>query len=385
MAKRLTLVAAVVMVGIIALGCAKKAPAPPAEPVHVPVINQKETVTAPAPAPEAKSQPPAPVQPEAKRTYPDPGPALNYPSGPPAVAKPAEFIPWVEQAGWNLKAVQALFPAPEGTYKDGSGEEPNWTSYAYDGGALRLFAGGDGLFAVVVDTRRPGYQAFRDLKSAPGYQVEQLATYVVVMKLADAATQKKADALRGSEKVNLTASAPVIGKPSFSLHYHGVGSYGHYYVPTGLYFMAYQETEAQATKDSAQKVRKDVASWLVVDAAAFSEAPPLGRTAPGGKWWAGRLDRGGYWNNWIVVRTAGKAEQRYQAKYFIQDFHWLDDHRIVYGESPMGWNDALVVIDVNTRTTQKVEAPGRNEFGVAGPGKIWFTDTKGARHEVAVP
>ncbi|HYF77321.1 MAG TPA: hypothetical protein VD973_09330 [Symbiobacteriaceae bacterium] len=221
-----------------------------------------------------------------------------------------------------------LLPPAEASYRNNSGEEPNYREHAYDGGAPSALHGG---------------------------------------------------------KVNLEALEPTTGQPTFSAHLHGVGTYINYYVPEGVQLNGSMK-EAEVTGKPDADFQRSVAAMLAGTVRTFSRGgSKLGRTFPDGKHWAGKLESGGYWNNWIVVRTAGQAEQRHQAGYFIADFHWLDDHRIVYGEMPMGWNDDLVIIDVNGRTTQRVTTPGRSEFGVVAPGKIWYKDDQGAHREIEVP
>lgn len=289
------------------------------------------------------------------------------------MADAAKFIGQIQAAKWDVKALQALLPPAEASYRNNSGEEPSYREHAYDGGALRLFAGQgkESLFAVVVDTGRPGYAAYRDLKPASGMQVERFDRYVVIIRAAEG---EAPPALQG-EKVNLEALQPTLGYPTFSYHLHGVGTMMYFYVREGVQLNGIL-TEAKMVGKSGAELRRSVASMVAGDAAYFSGGgPELGRLSPDGKRWAGKLALGGYWNNWIVVLSPGQAEQRYQADYFIEDYFWLDNDRVLFAESFSG---NFTVIDTKTRETHPVRVSGNiTKFGPVSANTFWYEDGDG--------
>lgn len=400
MAQRRILVTALLLSGALVAACSGKPVAPEVRPVHVPQVGLQEPTGgagagAQAPAPGAQApaagagtqvpvaEPAAPAQAPARGPAPapaDPAPAITYPAAPPVVADAAGFLEQIQQAKWDLKAVQALLPPAEGSYRNDSGEEPSYREHAYDGGALRLFEGQgkESLFAIVIDTGRPGYQAFRSLKAAPGVQLELFDRYVVIIRAAEG----EVPAALQAKKVNLEALKPTLGSPTFAYHLHGVGTIMYFFVPEGVQLNGWEQ-EAEVVGKSGAELRRSVASMLAGDAAIFSRGPKVGRLSPDGKRWAGKLELGGYWNNWIVVRTAGQAEQRYQADYFIDDFIWLDDHRLMFLERNSG---TFRFIDANTRSTKLVSLSAQvSRFGSAGGNKFWYEDDTGKVTEIAIP
>lgn len=388
MARRRILVTGLLLPGAILAACSGRPAAPVVQPVHVPQIRQQEPgapgagAEAPPAEPAAQAPAEAPAKAPDRAAAPapvDPSPATTYPATPPVVADAAKFIGQIQEAQWDLERLQVLLPPAEASYHNKSGEEPTYREYAYDGGALRLFegAGKESLFAVLIDTGRPGYEAFRDMKPLPGMQVELLGPYVVIIRAAegDAPPALKA------KIVNIEALEPTIGRPTFGYHLHGVGTYMYFYVPEGVQLHG-SLTDAEVVGKSGADLRRSVAAMLVGDVDAFARGPKVGRTSPDGKRWAAKIAFGGYWNNWIIVRTPGQAEQRYQADYFIEDYLWLDDHRILFVES---MSSAFTVIDVNARSMRPVPVSGSiSEFGPAGAGRFWYKDHEGKIRDIEI-
>ncbi|HWI51203.1 MAG TPA: hypothetical protein VNT01_03560 [Symbiobacteriaceae bacterium] len=370
MAGRHIRMAALFAVALMMVACSsRRAPVPPEAPVQAP---QAEPAPPAAPAPVPPALPPE-----------VPPPALVYPSTPPAAGAPAAFVTRVDQAGWDLTKVQALLPSAEEMYRNRSGEEPGYRQFAYDGGALRLFAAAksDTVFAIVADAGRPGHEAFRQLKTQPGFLVLQGESYTTIVRTTQAGLPEIPPAQ------SLAELERRLGPPTYQYHLHGVGSYVYMYVPEGLMFVG-SPTQVKPGDKSGSALQEGVGAMVASDAKTFTVGAKSGRTSADGRWWAGKLALGGYWNNWIVVRTPGRAEQRYQASYFIQEFFWLDDHRLVYGEMQIGKEYAIHVIDAAAATHAeiKVQPTGHlSAMGPAGAGKVWYMGDDGIRHEVTIP
>jgi hypothetical protein len=308
---------------------------------------------------------------------PTPAPVVTTPVPAPGGT---QLLDQLAAAGWRLDAL--TLPAVEQRYQDQSGENPDYRQLAYQGGALRLYVapGGQDVFALVVDTADQNYAAFAQLQDGQGYRVYQDGNLVAVVRSNPADPSKFT-----GRSWTLTDLQAQLGAPSYSYHLHGVGDYVYVYAPQGLVF---QGTPGSAVPQdgtaTAENVQRGLAKSLTGDLKLVAGALAKGKRSADGSATAGLMARGGYWDNWIVVKPAGKAEQRYQTGYFVQDYFWLDDHRIVYAEM---MNPTFYVIDINTGSRAagaKVEGEVQ-AFGVDTPGKVWYKGPDGARHEVAIP
>lgn len=241
------------------------------------------------------------------------------------------------ETGWKLSALKGLPPRERPAEDQGAWE------LIYEGGALRLYRDGpDTLYALVVDRTQSAYQGFASLTGGDNSAVAHEGKYTSVLRTAPASeTTRKELASREWTEAELTAR---FGEPTSRVHNHGIGTYTVTYVPQGLMF---EEAERlNLVQISAEEIWRQSAESLVMVPTNIDEVLAEGKPSPDGKFRAGYLQGGGYWSQWIVVREAGKSETSYNSSYFIEDYFWLDNRRVVYGEVQMGQPYRFHVIDV---------------------------------------
>lgn len=354
--------AVLVTAAIVGAGCDRSEPVAPVPPSRV-----AESKSDPAP-PQSLSpvlHPATPAQPEA--------PAQQVT---PAV-KPPAFLQQILDTGWKLSALTGLPP------RERPAEDEGQRELIYEGGAVRLYRDGkDSLYALVVDHTRPVYQEFKDLTSGGNFEAVHRGKYTSVLRTAPVSKSMRVE-LASMEwtQAELTAW---FGEPTHRVHNHGIGTYDVTYVPQGLVFEEAKTLKLLQTP--AEDVWRQEADSLVYGPNSIDEVLVKGKPSPDGQFQAGYLKGGGYWAQWIVVRETGKSETLYHAEYFIQDYFWLDNRRLVYGEVQMSANYVFHVIDVVTgKVLDSVKVHDEvKEFGTEG-NKIWYTGKDGARHQVTMP
>lgn len=365
---------ALMIAGVIAAGCGGAAKSDGRQ-VHVPAVPQEAppSQTTPAQPPSGQIPPaPAPTQqtpPQAKQPL-----APKYEPVPPLPTNAPALLKAIDAAGWKLSGVRPSLPPQEGAYSDRSGENPSYKQYAFSGGALRLYAGGDSIFAVLVDTNRSEYAAFKQVAGAT-----QLGHYAVVARQSPLTADTYSALGAGARSLDELKAA--LGAPSYGYHLHGIGTMVYDWVPQALSFEGPPSELKLISRGTPGEFWKGVAGMLAGDLNGIEAALSKGKPSPDGRYVAGQLSLGGYWDNWIVIRAAGKAEQRYQADYFIVDYHWLDDHTVIYCEG-----STFRAIDVSTGETRiaaNVQGFVRS-FGVAGPNKIWYAGDDKVKHELTL-
>lgn len=355
--------AALVAAVVVGAGCARSEPA---APVSAPPVTESKPDPGPPEAGAPVQQPSPPVQPAAQVQEPAP-----------AVTPPA-FLQQILDAGWKLSSLKGLPP------RERPAEDRGQQELIYEAGALRLYRDGpDRLYALVVDHTQPANQEFKSLTSGREFAVAHQGTYTAVLRIAPVSEATRAElASREWTQAELTTR---FGEPTNRWHNHGIGTYTVTYLPQGLMF---EEAETLTLVETpAEDLWRQAAGSLADGPNSIDELLDKGKPSPDGKFRAGYLEGGGYWSQWIVVRETGKSETLYHAQYFIEDYFWLDNRRLVYGEVQMGRPYLFHVIDVVAEQELdpvKVEDEVE-EFGPAGGNEIWYTGQDGLRHSVTVP
>lgn len=357
MDRRRVYVAALVAAAVLGAGCAGPEPA---APVSAPQVTESKPDPAPVQPPPPPVQPPAPVQ--------DPAPAKKTPA----------LLKQILDTGWKLSALKGLPP------RERPAEDKGQRELIYEGGALRLYRDGpDSLYALVVDHTQPAYLEFERLTSGGNFVVAYQGKYTSVLRIAPVSESTMTElASREWTQDELTAR---FGEPTSKVHNHGIGTYSVAYVPQGLVFEEAEMLTLVQTPPEA--IWRQTAESLVSMTKHIDEILAEGKPSPDGKFRAGYLQGGGYWSQFIVVRETGKSETSYHAQYFIEDYFWLDNRRLVYGEVQMGRPYLFRVIDVVAeKELDWVEVDDEvTEFGPAGENQIWYTGEDGSRHYVTVP
>lgn len=332
MDKRRVFLAAMLAAAVLGAGCAR--PGPPA----------------PVSAPQATESKPAPV-----------------------------FLQQILDTGWKLSALTGLPP------RERPAEQKEQWELIYEGGALRLYRDGpDSLYALVVDHTQPAYQGFQSLTSGGNFVAAHRGKYTSVLRIAPVSESTMTElASREWTQEELTAR---FGEPTSKVHNHGIGTWSVTYVPQGLVF---EEEEERLTlvQIPPEQIWRERAESLVYAPNHIDEILAEGKDSPDGRFRAAYLEGGGYWSQFIVVREIGRSETSYHAQYFIADYFWLDNRRLVYGEVQMGRPYRFHVIDVVAeKELDWVEVEDEvTEFGPAGENQIWYTGEDGSRQYVTVP
>lgn len=321
-----------------------------------------------APAPPAEEEEPStPAQEEESSTSPEETASL-----PPLLQQ-------VLDADWDFTALGGL-PPEERIEADCNSQES-----IYTGGALRLYQHSGKLYALVVNHAQPAYQTFASLESGEGYFVAHHASYTAVLRTVPLTDRERSElASRSWTQAELTAR---LGEPTVRSHQHGIGTYMVTYVPEGLVFE--EDDTLRLTETAPEQVWEQWATSLAAGPANTDIFLRNGKTSPDGRFQAAYVDGGGYWSQHILVREDGKGERCYPASYFIENYFWLDNRRLVYGEVQWLPNEPYAFRIVDVVAEQELEPllvdDQVREFGPAGEGRIWYIDAAGARHEVAVP
>lgn len=262
-------------------------------------------------------------------------------------------------------------------------EDNGQSELIYLAGGLRLYRfDQDSLYALVVDHTLPAYQEFKDLGNSAGFVVAHQGKYTSVVRTA-AVDQSVRDELASRNWTEDELKAR-FGEPTHRMHNHGIGTFTVIYVPQGLEFE--QADTLKLVKTSADEIWRNEATSHVSSPNYTDQLLTKGKPSPDGKFQAAYLKGGGYWSQWIVVRPVGRSEITYHANYFIEDYFWLDNRRLVYGEAQMSSNYLFHVIDaVAEKEVPSISVDDEvKQFGVEG-GQIWYIGKDGARHMVTVP
>ncbi|MGE5674960.1 MAG: hypothetical protein ACM3XM_13975, partial [Mycobacterium leprae] len=358
---------ALIAVAAVVVGCVQAKPAPP---VQAPVVDTKSAIlSTPSAAPDM--QPTTQVQPETPMQTPAPAPA------PTPAAMPPAFLQAIIASGWKLSALEHLPPRERPV-----GAQQSW-EWVYEGGALRLYPDrpdSDSLLVLVVDHTKPAYQEFKDLVSSERFVAAHDGNYTAVLRIAPVSQATRAE-LAAKEWTADELQAR-LGGPTSRVHNHGVGNYTVTYVPQGLEFV--EDTTLRLGKATAEQIWRQESESRASWPSYVDQILKKGRPSPDGKFVAAYFKGGGYWSQSILVRAEGKSEVEYHANYFIQDYFWLDNRRLVYRESDV--NTFCVIDVVAEKTLEPISVPGQvKAFGPNGNGGLWYADQDGVRHEVKVP
>jgi hypothetical protein len=355
--------AALVAAAVVGAGCARSEPAAPVSAAPVTESNPdsgRPPSAAPVQQPTPPDQPAAPVQ--------QPAPAV----------KPPAFLQQILDAGWRLSVLKGLPP------RERPAEDKGQRELIYEGGALRLYRDGqDTLYALVVDHTHPAFQEFKSLTSGGSFTVAHQGKYTSVLRTAPISESMRTElASREWTQAELTAR---FGEPTSRVHNHGIGTYTVTYVPQGLVFEEAKTLKLSQTP--AEDVWRQAAESLVYGPNNIDEILEKGKPSPDGRFRAGHLEGGGYWSQWIVVRETGKSETSYHAQYFIANYFWLDNRRVVYGEVQIGRPYLFHVIDVVAeKELDSITVDDEvKEFGPAVGNQIWYTGKDGLRHHLTLP
>lgn len=360
---RVYVVALATVVFVVTSGCARHAPV---TPVSVPRVSDgtpdpvPTEVAVPTPQPITAGQPAIPEQETA-----------------PAISPPA-LLHRLLDASWKLPTVKGLPPRERPEMDEGQSE------LIYSGGALRLFRDDDdSLYALVVDHTHIDFQEFKNLTDGKNFSVEHQGKYTSVVRTAPLTTTVREEL--ASKEWTQSELTVRIGEPTRRVHNHGIGTYTVTYVPQGLMFE--ESTTLRLHDIPAESIWKDEAKSLVSIQVSTDETLEQGKPSPDGKFRAGYVQGGGYWSQWLVVRETGQIEREYHAGYFIEDYFWLDNRRLIYAEAQVTLPYQFHIIDVvSGKYMDSVEVNEEvTKFG-PGPGnKIWYVSKDGKGHEVAVP
>lgn len=285
----------------------------------------------------------------------------------------------VLDADWDLTAL-GEWPPEEHTAADCSSQE-----LIYEGGALRLYQESGKLYALVVNHAQPAYEAFASLDSGDGYFVAHHASYTAVLRTVPLTAGERSEL--ASRPWTLAELTSRLGEATVRSHEHGVGSWVFTYVPEGLVFV--EDDALRLTETTPEQVWEQWATALAAGPANTDIFLRKGKPSPDGRFQAAHVDGGGYWSQHVLVREDGKAERCYHASYFIENYFWLDNRRLVYGEVQLLPSEPYAFHIVDVVTEQELEPllvdDQVREFGPAGEGRIWYIDASDVRHEVTVP
>lgn len=377
---------------ILLAGCARPSTAP-YRPVQVPQTPAQSATAPTKPPPDSQPQPVSPskssTQPELVEKKPKAAQAPAIKPAPPTL--PAEGAPALikrlAKADWKFASIKTTLPALESSYVDQSGENPEYLTYAYSQGDLRLYVSPNGtVFALLVGPTFAEYKAFESLQPGQGYAVHKVEGFVMVSRFTPVSTQE----LAHLEAASWTPAQleQGLGAPTYRLHHHGIGSYTYVWFPQQLAFYGYdtltlQESIVEAYQTNSDALAEGFARALVSELRYLDAILAKGKASPNQQVRAGIVARGGYWDNWVIVKPIGKAELRFQADYFLLDYLFIDDQTLIYVDR----NSDLYAIHLNTGKQEIVtHVKGHvSKFGLAGGRRIWYeTDTK-ERYELDLP
>gem|GEM_PF-4045358 len=297
----------------------------------------------------------------------------------PETVSPPPLLQRVLDADWNLAALGDM-PPEEHTKADCNAQE-----LIYDGGALRLYQERGKLYGLVVNHAQPAYKAFASLDSGEGYFVAHHASYTAVLRTVPLTPGERSElASRPWTPAELAAR---LGEPTVRSHQHGLGTYMVAYVPEGLVFE--EDDTLRLTETTPEQVWEQWATDLAAGPANTDIYLRNGKASPDGRFQAAHVDGGGYWSQRILVREEGKGARCYPASYFIENYFWLDNRRLLYGEVQLLPNEPYAFHIVDVVAEQELEPllvdDQVRKFGPAGEGRIWYIDAFDVRHEVVVP
>jgi hypothetical protein len=299
-------------------------------------------------------------------------------------------------------------------YEEKSGENKNYIEYSYDAGALRLYISPytKKVLGILIDSSKPSYSKFQTQKSTAEFSCFHV-TNLTFICYSEPVNSDTFNMLK-QNSITLELLKKLLGDPSYQSHIHGVGATIYTYFPQGLSFItgAYGEinlyplylnkslpdindNEAMyyfnqgLTYDDYKVMLNNMFSSFASDQvkylAKISALLENGKKSPDASYTAAILENGGYWDNWILINREGKSELRERASYFISEFEWLDNQRLLY-EDTMG---SFTIVDVELGVQKEIykldEYSNDTKFEITQDKKVKYTDSSGKWQEFKIP